>query len=209
MGRIVSLHSHRRHHRICGITGGIGSGKSTVAGMLAECGTTVVDADQIARSLTDVNGAAIEPIRQRFGPAFITPNGALNREEMRKQAFTYPIIRSDLEAIIHPLIGRKIDQILADAPTGIIVLDIPLLVESAHWRKQIDHVVVVDCGVDTQIRRVMKRNDWSANAVQSVIEAQASRADRLKAADVVIFNEHLTLSELKSEVQCLYLWLGL
>lgn len=151
----------------------------------------------------------MEPIRQRFGPAFIMPNGALNREEMRKQAFTYPLIRSDLEAIIHPLIGRKIDQILADAPTGIIVLDIPLLVESVHWRKQIDHVVVVDCGVDTQIRRVMKRNDWSANAVQSVIEAQASRADRLKAADVVIFNEHLTLSELKSEVQCLYLWLGL
>lgn len=200
----------RRHRHIVGLTGGIGSGKSTVASMLANCGATVVDADRVARSLTEPGGAAMPAIRAVFGDAVLTATGALNREAMRQQVFAQPTARAQLEAIIHPLVAQGMAAALHQAPAGgVVVLDIPLLVESPRWRNQLDRVVVVDCQPSTQISRVVQRNGWPEATVQAVIQTQASRSTRLKAADVVIFNEELTLSALNSEVQALGQWLGL
>lgn len=192
-----------------GLTGGIGSGKTTVAHMLAGCGATIIDADAISRSLTEAGGAALMPIKQVFGEEVIGADGALNRGAMREIVFAQPASRTKLEAIIHPLVQMRISAAIQNAPTDVVVLDIPLLVESPRWRKQIDLIVVVDCNVETQVSRVMQRNGWAASTIEAIIQSQATRGDRLKAADVVIFNEKSNLSILKNQVNSLGNQLGL
>lgn len=192
-----------------GLTGGIGSGKTTVAHMLAGCGATIIDADAISRSLTEAGGAALIPIKQVFGEEVIGADGALNRGAMREIVFAQPASRTKLEAIIHPLVQMRMSAAIQNAPTDVVVLDIPLLVESPRWRKQIDLVVVVDCNVETQVSRVMQRNGWAASTIEAIIQSQATRGDRLKAADVVIFNEKSNLSILKNQVNSLGNQLGL
>lgn len=192
-----------------GLTGGIGSGKTTVAHMLAGCGATIIDADAISRSLTEAGGAALIPIKQVFGEEVIGADGALNRGAMREIVFAQPASRTKLEAIIHPLVQMRISAAIQNAPTDVVVLDIPLLVESPRWRKQIDLIVVVDCNVETQVSRVMQRNGWAASTIEAIIQSQATRGDRLKAADVVIFNEKSNLSILKNQVNSLGNQLGL
>ena len=192
-----------------GLTGGIGSGKTTVAHMLAGCGATIIDADAISRSLTEAGGAALMPIKQVFGEEVIGADGALNRGAMREIVFAQPASRTKLEAIIHPLVQMRMSAAIQNAPTDVVVLDIPLLVESPRWRKQIDLIVVVDCNVDTQVSRVMQRNGWAASTIEAIIQSQATRGDRLKAADVVIFNEKSNLSILKNQVNSLGNQLGL
>lgn len=192
-----------------GLTGGIGSGKTTVAHMLAGCGATIIDADAISRSLTEAGGAALMPIKQVFGEEVIGADGALNRGAMREIVFTQPASRTKLEAIIHPLVQMRMSAAIQNAPTDVVVLDIPLLVESPRWRKQIDLIVVVDCNVETQVSRVMQRNGWAASTIEAIIQSQATRGDRLKAADVVIFNEKSNLSILKNQVNSLGNQLGL
>lgn len=192
-----------------GLTGGIGSGKTTVAHMLAGCGATIIDADAISRSLTEAGGAALMPIKQLFGEEVIGADGALNRGAMREIVFAQPASRTKLEAIIHPLVQMRMSAAIQNAPTDVVVLDIPLLVESPRWRKQIDLIVVVDCNVETQVSRVMQRNGWAASTIEAIIQSQATRGDRLKAADVVIFNEKLNLSILKNQVNSLGNQLGL
>lgn len=192
-----------------GLTGGIGSGKTTVAHMLAGCGATIIDADAISRSLTEAGGAALIPIKQLFGEEVIGADGALNRGAMREIVFAQPASRTKLEAIIHPLVQMRISAAIQNAPTDVVVLDIPLLVESPRWRKQIDLIVVVDCNVETQVSRVMQRNGWAASTIEAIIQSQATRGDRLKAADVVIFNEKSNLSILKNQVNSLGNQLGL
>lgn len=193
-----------------GLTGGIGSGKTTVAHMLAGCGaTTIIDADAISRSLTEAGGAALIPIKQVFGEEVIGADGALNRGAMREIVFAQPASRTKLEAIIHPLVQMRMSAAIQNAPTDVVVLDIPLLVESPRWRKQIDLIVVVDCNVETQVNRVMQRNGWAASTIEAIIQSQATRCDRLKAADVVIFNEKSNLSILKNQVNSLGNQLGL
>lgn len=192
-----------------GLTGGIGSGKTTVAHMLAGCGATIIDADAISRSLTEAGGAALMPIKQVFGEEVIGADGALNRGAMREIVFAQPASRTKLEAIIHPLVQMRMSAAIQNAPTDVVVLDIPLLVESPRWRKQIDLVVVVDCNVETQVSRVMQRNGWAASTIEAIIQSQATRGDRLKAADVVIFNEKSNLSILKNQVNSLGNQLGL
>ena len=192
-----------------GLTGGIGSGKTTVAHMLAGCGATIIDADAISRSLTEAGGAALMPIKQVFGEEVIGADGALNRGAMREIVFAQPASRAKLEAIIHPLVQMRMSAAIQNAPTDVVVLDIPLLVESPRWRKQIDLVVVVDCNVETQVSRVMQRNGWAASTIEAIIQSQATRGDRLKAADVVIFNEKSNLSILKNQVNSLGNQLGL
>lgn len=192
-----------------GLTGGIGSGKTTVAHMLASCGATIIDADAISRSLTEAGGAALMPIKQVFGEEVIGADGALNRGAMREIVFAQPAIRTKLEAIIHPLVQMRMSAAIQNAPTDVVVLDIPLLVESPRWRKQIDLIVVVDCNVETQVSRVMQRNGWAASTIEAIIQSQATRGDRLKAADVVIFNEKSNLSILKNQVNSLGHQLGL
>lgn len=183
-----------------GLTGGIGSGKSTVLGMLADLGAASIDADAISRATTASGGAAIPAIAARFGPGFITPDGALDRDRMRAQAYAEPAARRDLEAIVHPLVGAEIErQVQAATAAGArcIVFDIPLLVESGRWRRQLDRVVVVDCSPSTQVARVVARSALSTQQVEAIIAAQAPRGLRLAAADAVVHNEGLSLDQLR------------
>jgi dephospho-CoA kinase len=186
------------------LTGGIGSGKSTVSQMLQARGAAVMDADAIARKLTIPKGAAMPAIEHAFGPAFVNSEGALNREHMRAHVFSQPEAKQALEAIIHPLVALETQrqaQVAVDNGHHTLVFDVPLLVESgARWRRQVDRVLVVDCLEETQIQRVMARNGFSRESVQTIIEAQASRAQKLAAADWVIYNEGITLEALREWV---------
>ncbi len=185
-----------------GLTGGIGSGKSTVGQLLQERGAAVIDADAIARSVTAAQGVAIAAIVQSFGSDFITPDGALDRERMRAHVFSHPDAKKTLEAIIHPLVAQEIQRQAQDAIASghrTLVFDVPLLVESgARWLAQVDRVLVVDCLEETQIQRVMARNGWKREAVQAVISAQASRARKLAVADWVTDNEGISLEALRT-----------
>ena len=183
-----------------GLTGGIGSGKSTVAQMLVDCGAVLVDTDAISRALTAAGGAAMPALVAEFGPAIAGPDGALDRDRMRALAFSDPSAKARLEAILHPMIGQVTREQAAAAGDRPVVFDVPLLTESRHWRHQVDRILVVDCAEDTQVRRVMARNGWSAEQVRQVIAKQATRAQRQAIADAVILNEGLTLDELRARV---------
>jgi dephospho-CoA kinase len=192
-----------------GLTGGIGSGKSTVAGMLADLGAVVIDTDAISRSLAAPGGAAIDALREQFGTAAIGSDGGLDRARMRQIVFADPAAKSRLEAILHPLIGLESDRQAAAAGERSRVFDVPLLVESGRWRARVDRVLVVDCSAATQVARVMRRSDWTLAAARAVIDQQASREARRAAADAVIFNEDLSLAELAAEVRSLWTsWIG-
>lgn len=187
-----------------GLTGGIGSGKSTVLAMLVELGAVPIDADAISRASTAAGGTAIPEVRRRFGPEFVDASGALDRARMRDHIYAHPGARKELEAIIHPLVGQEIERQVAAAESAgarCIVFDIPLLVESGRWRAQLDRVLVVDCEPETQVRRVVARSALKPEEVRAIIAAQAPRALRLAAADLVICNEGLTLEALRSEVE--------
>jgi dephospho-CoA kinase len=186
-----------------GLTGGIGSGKSTVGQMLADRGAAVIDADAISRATTASGGAAIAAIAQQFGAEFVTPEGALDRTRMRQRVFADPTARQQLEAIVHPLVQQETQrQCVAALAQGhtVLVFDVPLLVESGRWRSQVDRVLVVDCTEATQIARVMARNQLDRAAVEGIMAAQASRAQRLAAADWVVFNDGLSLDKLREEI---------
>lgn len=187
-----------------GLTGGIGSGKSTVARLLTDRGAAVVDADAIARDLTAPGGLAMPSIAVTFGRDFVTPEGALDREKMRTLVYTDPPARQRLEAIIHPLVGLETERQASSAASQghlCIVFDIPLLVESSVWRQKVDHVLVVDCPPDIQISRVMARSHLTRNDIEKIMASQAGRERRLGAADTVIFNAGLSFEELADEVR--------
>jgi len=190
------------HH--IGLTGGIGSGKSTVAGLLAERGAAVIDADAISRSLTAPGGRALEAIARCFGADMITPDGAMDRVAMRSRVFSDPQAKKQLEGIIHPLVGlvtQEQTQQALDSGTTCLVFDVPLLVESGdRWRQKVQHVLVVDCEVATQIERVQQRSGLSEAEVQRIIDQQASRIQRLACADSVIYNQGIDLDGLKLQV---------
>ncbi|WP_343636432.1 dephospho-CoA kinase [Roseateles sp.] len=186
-----------------GLTGGIGSGKSTVAAALVELGgALLVDTDAISRALTVPGGAAMAAIEARFGPAFVSADGALDRAAMRDLAFRDPTAKQALEAILHPMIGAETTrQAALAAPGQRVVFDVPLLVESGRWRRLVDRVLVVDCREETQIARVMARSGLSEAAVRAILAQQATRTQRRAAADAVIHNEGLTLPELHQELR--------
>lgn len=196
-----------------GLTGGIGSGKSTVAARLQACGATLIDADHISRSLTASGGMALPLIAQAFGANLIDAQGALNRARMRELVFADPSARQRLEAILHPLIAdqtRQQHEAAVAAGSKLIVHDIPLLVESGHWRTRLDGVLVVDCRESTQIERVMARSALSREAVQAIIDAQATRAQRLATADWVIYNDDgVTIETLHAYTDQIAAWFGL
>lgn len=184
-----------------GLTGGIGSGKTRVADMLAELGATVIDTDVIAHALTGAGGLAIEPIRVAFGEQAIAQTGALDRDYMRARVFDEPNDRKRLEQIIHPLIAQEVEHQAKQAKGCYVVFVVPLLVESGRWVDRLDRVCVVDCEPQTQIERVRARSGLSDERIQQIIAAQASRQQRLAVADDVIDNGALiSLGELKSQV---------
>ncbi len=195
-----------------GLTGGIGSGKSTVARILAQQGAAVIDADAISRTATGPGGPAIASLAAAFGVDFITADQALDRDKMRTLAYADASARKRLEAIVHPLIGLEISRqtdVALQSGSHCIVFDIPLLVESQHWRPKLTHVLVVDCSHEEQIRRVMTRNAMSRQAVEQIIQSQATRLTRVSAADLVIFNDQIDLIELGSEVSQIWRWFEL
>jgi dephospho-CoA kinase len=193
--------AHSRIHRI-GLTGGIGSGKSTLGQMLVARGIPLVDADAIAHQVTAPQGAGIEPIRRQFGDAFIDAQGALDRARMRQHVFSNPSAKLALQSLLHPLIHQRIlEEVAKTAKEGnsMVLIDIPLLVESAHWRGQLDKVIVVDCAEATQVRRVMARNHMAEADVRQIMANQAKRSQRLAAADVVVFNDPDDLAHLQAQ----------
>lgn len=183
-----------------GLTGGIGSGKSTVAARLQQLGAVVIDSDAIARELTAPNGAALPAIEAAFGESAIGADGALDRARMREMAFGDPGARHRLEGILHPMISAEALRRAAAAGERTVVFDIPLLAESKHWRERVQRVLVVDCSEQTQIERVMQRSGWSADAVRQVIAQQSSRESRRAIADAVILNDGISLQELHAQV---------
>lgn len=195
--------------RSIGLTGGIGSGKSTVARVLVDCGACLVDTDAIARSLTLPGGAAIPAIAEAFGAGAIGPDGALDRDRMRALVFADPSARRRLEGILHPMIGMEGQRQAALAGERPVVYDVPLLAESSHWRRRADRILVVDCSVATQTRRVVARSGWTEAAVQAVIAQQASREQRRALADAVLHNDAITPDELARQVRILWdHWVG-
>lgn len=192
-----------------GLTGGVGSGKSTVASMLDDLGATIIDADAISRACTAAGGSAIPAIAHAFGQEFIGEDGALHRERMRSRVFSDVQARNRLEDILHPLIAAEMQRRASITTTGCVVFDIPLLVESRRWRPQLDRVVVVDCSRATQVRRVQARSQWDLATIERVMQSQCSRTQRLGAADAVLINDGNSLEQLQKLVTALAQRFGL
>lgn len=200
-----------------GLTGGIGSGKSAVAHFFTQLGATLIDADAISRGVTAPHGAAITPLAAEFGADFINAQGALDRDKMRNLVYVNAMARKRLEAIVHPLVGQEIarqSDAAARAGSPCLVFDIPLLVESSHWRQRLHRVLIIDCPEERQIERVVARsanagNAMTREAVQGILRAQATRAQRLRACDAVICNDLINLTQLQAEVTEFWRRLGL
>jgi len=185
-----------------GLTGGIGSGKSAVAGQFSELGVAVVDSDEISHALTGANGAAMPAIQATFGADVVAADGSLDRAAMRQRVFTDASARQQLESILHPLIRAESDRQLATANSIYAVLVVPLLIESGDYRDMVDRVLVVDCADVTRVSRVMSRSHLSCAEVEQIMAAQATRESRLAVADDVIENDG-SLAELAAQVATL------
>lgn len=186
-----------------GLTGGIGSGKSTVADMLAARGASIVDTDRIARELTAPGGVAIPAIHAQFGEAFLTPEGAMDRAKMRAYVFTDAAAKARLESILHPLIRIETERAAQEARGAYVVFDVPLLVESGTWKERVSRVLVVDCSEETQVRRVRERSGLPEAQIRAIMAAQATRQARLAAADDVVDNDG-ALTALAPQVERLH-----
>jgi dephospho-CoA kinase len=173
---------------VVGLTGGIGSGKSTVADSFAAQGVPVIDTDVIARDLTAPGGAALDAVRAAFGEAVMQADGTLDRAALRRRVFSDSASRHRLEAILHPLIRQRVEQALGTLTAPYALVVVPLLVETGGYRAVLDRVLVVDCPEDMQIERVIARSGLTRDEVTAILAAQASRAERLAAADDVIVN---------------------
>lgn len=185
---------------VVGLTGGIGSGKSTVADLFAAHGVPVVDTDLIAHHITAPRGVAMPQIAAEFGEAFVAPDGSLDRARMRALVFSDEGARKRLEGITHPLIRAETERQQREAQGPYVIVVVPLLVESGSWKTRVSRVLVVDCSVEAQISRVMGRNNFSREQVLAIIARQATREARLAAADDVIDNDNAPLDTLKTQV---------
>ena len=171
-----------------GLTGGIGSGKTTVANMFADRGAAVIDTDVIAHQLTAANGIAIAPIVAEFGSAFIDASGAMDRAKMRAHVFSDASAKQRLESILHPLIRAETASAAEHAEGTYVIFVVPLLIESGNWTQRVKRILVVDCDEQVQLHRVMQRNALNQSQVQAIMATQATRQQRLQAADDVIIN---------------------
>ena len=190
-----------RAYRV-GLTGGIASGKSTAAKFFDALGVPILDSDQVARDVVEPGQPPLERLVERFGPSILTPDGHLDRPALREIVFSDPKARADLEALTHPAIGAAMEARSATAGGPYQILVIPLLVEknlSAH----VDRVLVVDCEEQAQIRRLRARDGSTLEQAKAILNAQASRAARLKAADDVIHND-TDMNAVRNQVTALH-----
>jgi dephospho-CoA kinase len=188
---------------VVGLTGGIGSGKSAAAAEFERLGATVVDTDAIAHQLTAAGGPAISKIRKRFGSEVLDASGALDRKRMRDRVFADPAARKALEGLLHPLIREESRRRIERAPGPYVVHVVPLLVESPDYRRRVDRVLVVDAPEELQLERVRRRSGLADDEVRAIVAAQATRAQRLAAADDVIENRG-TIDALREQVAALH-----
>lgn len=188
---------------VVGLTGGIGSGKSTVADLFAELGAAVIDTDAIAHQLTASGGAVLREIHAQFGNAVMQADGTLNRAALRRRIFSDAAARRQLEAIIHPRIKQQVEQALATVTAPYALIVIPLLVETGGYREMLNRVLVVDCPEDMQVARVMARSGLSRDELSAILAVQASRDRRLAAADDVVVNT-ASIEALRDQVTALH-----
>jgi dephospho-CoA kinase len=188
---------------VVGLTGGIGSGKSAAAEEFGRLGATVVDTDAIAHELTQASGAAMPEVRRLFGEGYVDAHGAMDRAKMRALAFRDPAARKKLEQLLHPLIRAESDRRIAAASGAYVVHVVPLLVESPDYRQRVSRVLVVDCPEDVQIARVRQRSRLPDEEIRRILHSQASREQRLAAADDVIDNSG-SLDALHKQVRKLH-----
>ena len=182
-----------------GLTGGIGSGKTTVANMFGELGATLIDTDLIAHQLTVAGGLAIPAIRAQFGDAAIAADGSMDRAAIRELVFADQEQKQKLEATLHPLIRKETERAALESIGDYRIFVVPLLVESGNWKNRVNRILVVDCDEETQVLRVMSRNNMERAQVEAIMRSQASRQQRLAAADDVIVNDG-DLEKIRAEV---------
>jgi dephospho-CoA kinase len=184
---------------VVGLTGGIGSGKSAAAAEFERLGASVVDTDAIAHQLTQAGGAAIAELERFFGKDVIGQDGAMDRKKMRERVFADPAARKALEALLHPLIREESQRRIAAAQGPYVIHVVPLLIESPDYRSRVDRVLVIDAPVEMQLERVRLRSALSEAEARAIVAAQATRAQRLAAADDVIENRG-TIDALRKQV---------
>ncbi|MES2366837.1 MAG: dephospho-CoA kinase [Pseudomonadota bacterium] len=195
--------------RYVGLTGGIGSGKTSVSRIFAELGAGVVDTDEVAHALTAPDGMAIPAIRREFGDKFMAPNGALDRAAMRTLIFEDTAAKAHLESILHPMIREQALSAAAQSAAPYVLLVVPLLFESGNYREVVSRVLVVDCDEALQVARTMQRAALSEKQVRAIMSHQWSRAERLAGADDIIDN-NANLTDLRQQVYALHqAYLGL
>ena len=188
---------------VVGLTGGIGSGKSAAAAEFERLGATVVDTDAIAHELTAAGGAAMGEIRKVFGSEILAASGALDRDKMRARVFADPAAKKALEALLHPMIHEESRRRIAGARGPYVIHVVPLLVESPDYRSRVDRVLVIDAPEELQVERVRSRSGLSEAQVRAIVAAQATRAQRLAAADDLIENRG-TIEALREQVAALH-----
>ncbi len=185
-----------------GLTGGIGSGKTTVSDTFQSLGVPVIDSDVIARKVVEPNEPGLDEIIRLFGKEVLHPDGTLNRKQLRNLVFASKSAREQLEQILHPLIRQRSQQQLAALDMPYAILSIPLLVETG-LDDSVDRVLVVDCPEQVQIERICKRDNISSHQARAILVAQCSREQRLQAADDII-NNNQSLEGLTQEIHSLH-----
>ena len=188
---------------VIALTGGIGSGKSTVAAILRELGASIVDTDEIAHRLTAPGQPGARAIGEQFGADYLRADGAIDRDRMRQLVFSDPAAKQKLEAILHPMIRAEVNTAVHAAHAPYVVIVVPLLIETGAYRDLAQRRLVIDCSEQQQMARVIQRNGFSAEAAQAIMATQVSRAERLGHADDIVRNE-TGLAALRADVVALH-----
>jgi dephospho-CoA kinase len=188
---------------IISLTGGIGCGKSAAAEIFARLGASIIDTDQIARQLTALGQPAVTAIREQFGEDYFLPDGSLDRARLRHRVFSDAAAKKQLEALLHPLIKDEVRRRLATVQTPYAIVAVPLLLETGAYREMVQRILVVDCGEEQQVERVMARSRLSEAEVRAIMASQIGRAERLRLADDIIDN-HGDQTALQQQVEQLH-----
>lgn len=187
---------------VVGLTGGIGSGKTAATDLFKQRGIDIVDADEVARDVVALGSEGLSKITERFGPAILLEDGSLNRAALREKVFANSEEKNWLNGLLHPLIRTRMQQLIGESSSPYCILSVPLLVEN-KLTEMCNYVVVVDCPETMQLERALKRDGSSAETIKSIMASQASREERIKAADKVLDNS-TTLSALEDQVSKLH-----